>query len=136
MEYILIFIVPRILTEMCHSVLQLQCFLLRRILTTVHGHSTQFEEKQLQFTLCSIRLTGSFDSLQIYLQFLFSKYLSVYYATGNILSTNKGEIQMVIEAQLAQELDKTGTPESYITTWKMVRAIRGPDKILHNSFIS
>lgn len=57
-EYILIFIVPGILTETCHSVLQLQCFLLLRILAVVHGHGTQFEEKQLQLTLDSIRLTG------------------------------------------------------------------------------
>lgn len=33
----------------------------------VHGHSTPFEEKQSQLTLYSVRLTGSFDSLQIYL---------------------------------------------------------------------
>lgn len=39
----------------------------------VHGHSTLFEEKQSgsifvhQLALYNVRLTGSFDSLQIYL---------------------------------------------------------------------
>lgn len=58
--------------------------------------------EQFQLTSYSIRLTASFDYLQIYFYIFCLANNCFCYVSGNILGTNKDEIQIKIEAQLAQ----------------------------------
>lgn len=66
------------------------------------GTAPHLKKKQSQLTLYNARLTGPFDSLQIYLCILFSKYSSFYYASG----TNKGDIQMMKGSSLLKKCIK------------------------------
>lgn len=70
------------------------------------GIAPDLKKKQSQLTFCNARLTGSFDSLQIYLCVLFSKYSSFYYASGNIFGTNKGDMQMMKGSSLLKKCMK------------------------------